>query len=315
MSQRDEIEARDLVQHQIISAVATQQRRHPKVCFKGGTLLRSCWQNDYRFSEDLDFDWMGGGSGDKDAVYDFFDKVTSRASRQFGGEYSVRWGAHNMRLDWVFDGQSGAIKVDVKSRNQSQTEPTRREWQIIDRYPSVRAPHKILGYSLESVMAAKLACIVALDRAAARDYYDLYRLMNASDIDRGAALAEFLERLRSTDPSALVGDDWQSLVFDSIDAKMPALEEDWATIETTGMFLGGVAPRFNDLVISVLDDLTTMPMHPPNADTDNTSRSWSEPVGFVTASARFCGRRTKTGSSCKHPKPPPGGRCAAGHQH
>ena len=31
--------------------------------FKGGTLLRVCGLPDYRYSEDLDFDWMGSPHG------------------------------------------------------------------------------------------------------------------------------------------------------------------------------------------------------------------------------------------------------------
>ena len=34
------IEERDLVQHQIVAALAERQSSHPRVRFKGGTLLR-----------------------------------------------------------------------------------------------------------------------------------------------------------------------------------------------------------------------------------------------------------------------------------
>ena len=207
MSQKTDWETLDLVQHQIVSAVAAQQKQRPKVCFKGGTLLRACWQHDYRYSEDLDFDWLDSEAASKDAIHNFFAKVTSRASKQFGGAYSVRWGAHNMRLDWVFDDQSGAIKVDIKFRGEPQAEPTYREWEIIGRYPKIPTAHKIFGYSLESVMSAKLVCIVAPDRRAGRDCYDLYRLMNATGINRDAVLEEFVACLRVIDSSFRVGDD------------------------------------------------------------------------------------------------------------
>jgi len=262
MSHKTDWETLDLVQHQIVSAVATQQKQRPKVCFKGGTLLRACWQHDYRYSEDLDFDWLDSEAASKDAIHNFFAKVTSRASKQFGGAYSVRWGAHNMRLDWVFDDQSGAIKVDIKFRGEPQAEPTYREWEIIGRYPKIPTAHKILGYSLESVMAAKLACIVAPDRRAGRDCYDLYRLMNATDINRDAVLEEFVACLRVIDSSFRVGDDWQSLVFDSFDEKMPYLEDDWATMTTNEMIPGRV-PSFNDMMLSILDEVAAMPSNPP----------------------------------------------------
>ena len=53
--------ARDLVQHHIVAALA--QADDPRLVFKGGTMLRVCALPDYRFSEDLDFDWRGAANG------------------------------------------------------------------------------------------------------------------------------------------------------------------------------------------------------------------------------------------------------------
>ena len=48
-----------------MSALAAgDARRDPqRLVFKGGTMLRVCGLPDYRFSEDLDFDWMGSPPG------------------------------------------------------------------------------------------------------------------------------------------------------------------------------------------------------------------------------------------------------------
>lgn len=51
-------EPADLVQHQVVSIIAAHQQRRPRVVFKGGTLLRMCYRRHYRYSEDLDFDWV-----------------------------------------------------------------------------------------------------------------------------------------------------------------------------------------------------------------------------------------------------------------
>ncbi|MDE2782521.1 MAG: nucleotidyl transferase AbiEii/AbiGii toxin family protein [Gemmatimonadota bacterium] len=50
---------RDIVQHQILAVLADRQGERPRLRFKGGTLLRACWAENYRYSEDLDFDWVG----------------------------------------------------------------------------------------------------------------------------------------------------------------------------------------------------------------------------------------------------------------
>ena len=46
--------------------------------FKGGTLLRTCWHHDYRYSEDLDFDWVTDPAETREERRDFaaiFDSV------------------------------------------------------------------------------------------------------------------------------------------------------------------------------------------------------------------------------------------------
>ncbi len=55
-SRHNRWEPADLVQHQVVSAIASRQQNVPRVVFKGGTLLRVCYRHDWRFSEDLDFD-------------------------------------------------------------------------------------------------------------------------------------------------------------------------------------------------------------------------------------------------------------------
>ncbi len=245
------------MQHQIISSVATQQKRHPKVCFKGGTLLRVCWQRDYRFSEDLDFDWLDEADANKVEILDFFSRALARAAKRFGGEYEVRWGAHNMKVDWEFGGRAGAMKLDVKHRDFAQVRPSMHEWPIIGRHPQIPTQDKILGYTLESVLAAKLDCALSPDRAAPRDYYDLSKLMADPAIDRHAALTEFLRRRELHDPSFPVTGDWQSPIFDSTTAKMPALEARWSVIVDNGL-IPDPAPPFDNIVSTLLDGLTAM---------------------------------------------------------
>lgn len=48
------VSARDRVQHFIVEALAGRQQTRRRLVFKGGTLLRTCWHHDYRYSEDLD---------------------------------------------------------------------------------------------------------------------------------------------------------------------------------------------------------------------------------------------------------------------
>ena len=70
------------------------------MCFKGGTLLRACWAEQYRFSEDLDFDWIGPpGTADKDSILVFLLDLAKLTGRRYGTECVVRWGSQNALVD------------------------------------------------------------------------------------------------------------------------------------------------------------------------------------------------------------------------
>ena len=57
---RETFAIQDRIQHRLVAALAAgdARRNPPRLVSKGGTLLRVCALPDYRFSEDLDFDWM-----------------------------------------------------------------------------------------------------------------------------------------------------------------------------------------------------------------------------------------------------------------
>ena len=61
----DLLQRTDRIQHHLVAALAQRDHRRdpPRLVFKGGTLLRACAMPDYRYSEDLDFDWVGSAGG------------------------------------------------------------------------------------------------------------------------------------------------------------------------------------------------------------------------------------------------------------
>lgn len=65
---------RDMVQHHVVAALA--EIGDDRLVFKGGTLLRICVFEDYRWSEDLDFDWAGSPGGFRALV----DAAVARAA-------------------------------------------------------------------------------------------------------------------------------------------------------------------------------------------------------------------------------------------
>ena len=227
-------EPADLVQHQIISAIAARQQRVPRVVFKGGTLLRVCYRHDWRFSEDLDFDWIHTDDS-KQAVHDFFDLVLMAASRAYGTAFDTKWGANKLNIYWELPkATTGVIYTDVKPRRHPGAPPTAVPWTILGRYPQIDTANPILGYSPTSMLAAKLECIADPRRLAPRDYYDLLRLLQDPSIDTGAALGEFTARHQAAHPST-AGRDWFDILFDNAYQHETELADRWAEITRTGM--------------------------------------------------------------------------------
>jgi len=244
-------EPADLVQHQIVSAVAARQQSVPRVMFKGGTLLRVCYRRDWRFSEDLDFDWIHPNDT-KPAIQDFFDRTLNTASKTYRTEFDTKWGANKLNIYWELPtATTGVIYTDVKPRHHPGVEPTATNWTILDRYPNIDTTNPILGYSPESMLAAKLDCITNPYRLASRDYYDLNRLLQDPAIDTNAALDEFTTRHQTQHP-ATTAPDWFDILFENAYQHEQELTRKWTEITRTGM-IQDPHPHFATILDTVSD--------------------------------------------------------------
>ena len=252
-SPRSRWEPADLVQHQIVSAVAARQQGIPRVVFKGGTLLRVCYRHDWRFSEDLDFDWVHT-DGSKQAMQEFFDGTLMWASRTYGTGFETRWGANKLNIYWELPGATtGVIYTDVKARHHRGAEPTAVQWTILDRYPQIDATKPVLGYSPASMLAAKLDCIASPHRLAPRDYYDLHRLLQDPSIDTATTLDEFTARHTAAHPPT-ADRDWFDILFDNAYQHEAELADRWIEMTRTGM-IHDTQPDFAAILATVADAL------------------------------------------------------------
>ena len=145
-------------------------------------MLRVCALADYRYSEDLDFDWMGSADGFQTAMA----AALPPAAVSSGAELDLVQGAGpNPLVLWLYQGMNGDIKTEATLVHEHEM-PTRR-WMLQRNYPSVPGGCAIHGYDLDAVAADKLSCVSR--RAAPRDYYDLYHLLQRGvDMDRAWAL-------------------------------------------------------------------------------------------------------------------------------
>jgi predicted nucleotidyltransferase component of viral defense system len=192
---RTEIVEKDFV----LSYVLAGLRNHPKLggtlIFKGGTALRKCLIEGYRFSEDLDFTAL-------ELVQDKrVDRWIAEAVR--GAQSALdAWGTFKSSLRKVVNPHTMGLTegYTVEMTLPWRSEPCRIKLEICYDEPVVCEPvaralihpyadgleSDILCYDLHEVVAEKLRCILqtcrkldhgTLTTSRARDYYDLWNLL------------------------------------------------------------------------------------------------------------------------------------------
>lgn len=230
------VAARDRVQHLIVAAIAARQRRRPRLVFKGGTLLRSCWREDYRYSEDLDFDWLDPSGAASEDLGLFLHDALAGAARSGRVDLELRVQRGRMAVVWADPrGTSGVLRVDARRRDHPSYVAATRDWYLRRRYEDVPTDTPILGYTLDAVLAAKLACLAEPRRAAPRDFYDVNELLRSGEVDAARAVQAFLD-LRYPDSAGRPSlSQLDELILGPGYEHFDVLESEWAKSAAQGL--------------------------------------------------------------------------------
>jgi predicted nucleotidyltransferase component of viral defense system len=195
-----EIIERDYLLSWILAGIGQTASLREALVFKGGTALKKCWFGEYRFSEDLDF------SGTRDvplgtAMADAMREACQTATRLLdeyapveivcqrytekdphpGGQeaFTIR-----ARFPWQREVHT-RVMVEI-SVDEQVLKPTPRR-AILHGYDE-RLDVQVQVYALEEIVAEKLRAILqhaaklaerGWSRSRARDYYDLWRVLEA----------------------------------------------------------------------------------------------------------------------------------------
>jgi uncharacterized protein len=155
-------------------------RGDERLVFKGGTLLRLCYFDDYRYSADLDFSAVAGLSGEEAlaAVAEAAKACRRRVELPTLEIANVDGGTA-----WVsFIGPLGAkprtIKLDI---SDDELVETHRPLSLHRRWPDLPEEASVEGYALDDVAAEKLRCIA--ERQQCRDLFDIHELLARELVD------------------------------------------------------------------------------------------------------------------------------------
>ena len=152
--------------------------------FKGGTALSKLYfPQSWRFSEDLDFGVEGRYQGSKHDLRAFLDTITDRSGIEFTirehhesrqDQYPTHYVDVSIQYRAVLD-HPNTTSVDVMVDEHVAFDPV----QHTHEYEDVPA-FEVQAYSVEEIFAEKLRAIY--QRGAARDYYDLYQLLETESV-------------------------------------------------------------------------------------------------------------------------------------
>ncbi len=248
--------------------------QHPEVrdtwLFKGGTCLKKCFFETYRFSEDLDFTLLESGHLDEAFLGKVFQEVADWVNEQTGivlppaarkvevyvnprGRKSAQ-GRIGYRGPLGYPGDAPRIKLDLTDDERVVLGPDRREVH----HPYSDRPAdgiKVTTYCFEEVFAEKTRALA--ERMRPRDLYDVVHLYRRQElaperakvISTLTAKCEFkgiaVPTLMSIRESSLVAElkvSWDQMLAHQLPV-LPSFESFWSELPDVFAWLYETKPR------------------------------------------------------------------------
>jgi len=183
---------RDYVLTHIVEALAALEPPTGLI-FKGGTALRLCFYDDYRYSADLDFSLLDVSVSDAIALLRL---ACERCVDAIGFPQIVLPDADPLLIRYVGPlGRERDIKLDLAD-DELVLESV--QTTVIPRYSDQSETQSALPtYTLEETAAEKLRCVI--QRLLCRDISDLHRLFVRERIDVEVVWPMFEEKARARD--------------------------------------------------------------------------------------------------------------------
>lgn len=202
--------------------------------FKGGTSLKKCWFEDYRFSEDLDFTAIKNIQGDniKNSLGHIIDEVSEASNLHFKKEKTLVKqtldieNKESYKATIYFSGPRGdlrnplRIKFDITHYEKLILPPHKLE--VMHPYSDAdECKCKIKTYCIEEIIGEKLRAL--LQRSRPRDYYDIWYILHnkVNTVNRDDILRVFKEKAEYKN---VPFDEVESLIGDD---KYNAIEPHW----------------------------------------------------------------------------------------
>jgi predicted nucleotidyltransferase component of viral defense system len=198
---RDPQIEKDYILSWILKGVAQHEQLSKAIVFKGGTVLKKIYFADYRFSEDLDFTLIDNDIPNE-KIFEWFKESFEYVREEANIPLEIidnnehEDGGINFYISYVGplggQGNNKSVKVDISRSEKLEFKPVMKP-AFID-YSDLE-DYELLCYPLEEVLVEKLRTV--MQRMQARDYYDIWYLLEMHGMDVDFHLGEFANKCAS----------------------------------------------------------------------------------------------------------------------
>lgn len=222
---RDTQMEKDYILSWILQGVAQHEHLRTVLVFKGGTVLKKFYFEDYRFSEDLDFTLTNSEVTNEqifNGFHDIFEYIKEEANIPLDLIYDNEHedGSINFYISYTGPlggkGKQKSVKVDI-SRSElicfdHVTKPGIGLYSDQDEF-------ELLCYPMEEILIEKMRSVI--QRMQPRDFYDIWYLLEIEQMDMKFLLPEFDEKCKLKD---LHSNDFP----DALERRLPQYQARWA---------------------------------------------------------------------------------------
>ena len=257
---------KDYVLGWLLAGIAQHSALAETWIFKGGTCLRKCYYETFRFSEDLDFTVIDGGPDDPDDLRRIFGEIAEWLLEESGIELTLddhsfqrrqnRRGKPTTQGRIAYQGPnpqptSPKVKLDITTDELLVERP---ELRLIG-HPYSDAPlpaEAVLCYSLTELFGEKLRALA--ERCRPRDLYDVVHMHRHPDLIgmnqavntvlvRKCSHAEIdvptIETIRTSPFREEIEDEWENMLGHQLPQPLPPFDDFWSTLDDVFGWLAG----------------------------------------------------------------------------
>jgi len=299
---REDVIEKDYVIGWILWGISTNPQLNQYWAFKGGTSLKKCYIETWRFSEDLDFSVIPDGPVKPEDIAPLVEDVIARVHEESGIDFSAKppvfkhYDHHHYTEGSVYyrgprnSPSAARIKLDISGSEQivCQTVLRNISHPYSDSFPEET---QVRCYAFEEVFAEKIRAMG--ERGRPRDLYDIVHLFRRKDVSiqpeqlksvlekkcqsKGIPVPT-LESIQSSPTKSELISEWENMLAHQL-LVLPDFNQFWNELPNIFKWLNGILIPAKPAVMAIQANEDRSWTPPP------TISSWG--IGVPLESIRF----------------------------